>query len=85
MAYTLQQIFEALGKVENGGSMVADLQTEISKVRSEAANNRISRNKVLDALGLRDVRPSAVRRRPSENGDADGNVFPAHAGVIPNQ
>lgn len=36
MAYTLQQIFEALGKVENGGSMVADLQTEISKVRSEA-------------------------------------------------
>lgn len=38
MAYTLQQIFEALGKVENGGSMVADLQTEISKVRSEAAN-----------------------------------------------
>lgn len=54
MAYTLQQIFEALGKVENGGSMVADLQNEISKVRSEAANNRISRNKVLDALGLRD-------------------------------
>ena len=45
MAYTLQQIFEALGKVENGGSMVADLQTEISKVRSEAANNRISRKK----------------------------------------
>ena len=54
MAYTLQQIFEDLEKVENGGSMVADLQTEISKVRSEAANNRISRNKVLDALGLRD-------------------------------
>ena len=45
MAYTLQQIFEALEKVENGGSMVADLQTEISKVRSEAANNRISRKK----------------------------------------
>ena len=70
MAYTLQQIFEALGKIENGGSMVADLQTEIGKVRSEAANNRISRNKVLDDL----VRPSAVGRRPSENGDADGNI-----------
>lgn len=40
MAYTLQQIFEALGKVENGGAMVADLQDVISKTRTEAANNR---------------------------------------------
>lgn len=54
MAYTLQQIFETLGKVENGGAMVADLQDVISKTRTEAANNRVARNKVLDMLGLRD-------------------------------
>ena len=54
MAYTLQQIFEALGKVENGGAMVADLQDVISETRTEAANNRVARNKVLDMLGLRD-------------------------------
>ncbi|HAM04949.1 MULTISPECIES: hypothetical protein [unclassified Megasphaera] len=54
MAYTLQQIYEALSKIENGGTMVADLQDAISKVRAEAATNRVSRNKVLDALGLRD-------------------------------
>ncbi len=54
MAYTLQQIFEALGKIENGGAMVADLQDVISKTRTEAANNRVARNKVLDMLGLRD-------------------------------
>ncbi len=54
MAYTLQQIFEALGKIENGGAMVADLQDVISKTRTEAANNRVARNKVLDLLGLRD-------------------------------
>ncbi|MBS5519593.1 MAG: hypothetical protein SOU94_06590 [Acidaminococcus sp.] len=53
MAYTLEQIFEALGKVENGGTMVADLQTLISSARNEAAANRVERNKVLDALGLR--------------------------------
>ncbi len=54
MAYTLQQIYEALSKIENGGTMVADMQDAISKVRAEAATNRVSRNKVLDALGLRD-------------------------------
>lgn len=54
MAYTLQQIYEALGKVENGGAMVADLQDVISSTRNEAANSRVSRNKVLDILGLRD-------------------------------
>ncbi len=26
MAYSLQQIYEALGKIDNGGAMVADLQ-----------------------------------------------------------
>lgn len=54
MAYTLQQIYEALSKIENGRTMVADMQDAISKVRAEAATNRVSRNKVLDALGLRD-------------------------------
>lgn len=54
MAYTLKEIFEALGKIENGGAMVADLQDAISQVRQEAASNRVARNKVLDALGLRD-------------------------------
>jgi nucleoside-diphosphate-sugar epimerase len=54
MAYTLQQIYEALGKIENGGPMVADLQNAIGTIRGEAASNRTSRNKVLDALGLRD-------------------------------
>lgn len=54
MAYTLQQIYETLSKIENGRTMVADMQDAISKVRAEAATNRVSRNKVLDALGLRD-------------------------------
>lgn len=47
MAYTLKEIFEALGKIENGGAMVADLQDAISQVRQEAASNRVARNKVL--------------------------------------
>lgn len=53
MAYTLSQIYAALGQVENGGAMVADLQDAISAVRNEAAASRAARNKVLDALGLR--------------------------------
>ena len=52
MAYTLKEIFEALGKIENGSAMVADLQDVISQVRQEVASNRVARNKVLDALGL---------------------------------
>ena len=52
--YTLEQINEALGKFENGSSMVADLQGLISKTNNEAAKHRVERNKVLDALGLRD-------------------------------
>lgn len=51
--YTLEQIFAALGGVENGGAMVADLQALITGARNEAAANRVERNKVLDALGLR--------------------------------
>ena len=51
--YTLDQIFAALGGVENGGAMVADLQAIITGARNEAAANRVERNKVLDALGLR--------------------------------
>ena len=53
MAYTLNQIYEALGKVENGGTMVADLQDAIRAARDEAAKSRIERNKVLDKLNLR--------------------------------
>lgn len=30
--YTLEQIFEALGKAENGGAMAADLQNLITGV-----------------------------------------------------
>ena len=44
MAYTLEQIFEALGKADNGGAMVADLQSIISTARNEAAANRVERN-----------------------------------------
>lgn len=65
--YTLEQIFAALGGVENGGSMVADLQTLISAARNEAASSRVERNKVLDALGL----------RGSENPDAALNNLKA--------
>lgn len=54
MAYTLEQIYEALGKVENGAGMVNDLKDAITKTRNEAATSRINKNKVLDALGLRD-------------------------------
>ena len=51
--YTLEQIFEALGKIENGGTMVADLQDAIRKAREEAAKSRIEKNKILDQLNLR--------------------------------
>jgi len=54
MAYTLEQIYAALGTVENGGAMVADLQNALQNTRNEAARYRTDRNKVLDALGLRD-------------------------------
>lgn len=54
MAYTLEEIYEALGKVENGAGMVKDLKDAITKTRNEAATSRINKNKVLDALGLRD-------------------------------
>ena len=54
-AFTLQQIYDALGKIEDGGAeMVLSLQEAISKTRNEAAASRIDKNKVLDALGLRD-------------------------------
>ena len=59
MAYSLEQIYAALGKVENGGAMVADLQDAISKTRNEAATSRLDRNKVLDALGLRNTENNA--------------------------
>ena len=62
MAYTLDQIYEALGKIENGGTMVADLQDVIRGTREEAAKNRIEKNKVLDALNLRN------------GGDPDANL-----------
>ena len=39
--YTLDQIFAALGGVENGGAMVADLQALITGARNEAAANRV--------------------------------------------
>lgn len=48
MAYTLEQIYEALGKVENGAEMTADLQDAIHKTREEAAKNRVERNKARD-------------------------------------
>lgn len=62
MAYTLEQIYEALGKIENGGTMVADLQDVIRSTRDEAAKSRIEKNKILDALNLR------------SGGDPDGNL-----------
>lgn len=58
--YTLEQIYEALGKIENGGTMVADLQDAIRDARDEAAKNRIEKNKILDQLNLR------------QSGDTDG-------------
>lgn len=60
MTYTLEQIYEALGKIENGGTMVADLQDAIRGARDEAAKNRIEKNKILDQLNLR------------QSGDTDG-------------
>ncbi|WP_044503178.1 hypothetical protein [Megasphaera massiliensis] len=62
MPYTLEQIYEALSKIENGGTMVADLQDVIRGTREEAAKNRIEKNKILDALNLRN------------GGDQDGNL-----------
>ena len=50
MAYTLEQIYEALGKIENGGTMVADLQDAIRGARDEAAKSRVEKNKILDQL-----------------------------------
>lgn len=60
--YTLEQIYEALGKIENGGTMVADLQDAIRGARDEAAKNRIEKNKILDQLNLR------------QSGDTDGAI-----------
>ena len=62
MASTLNQIYDELGKVENGGTMVADLQDAIRSAREEAAKSRIERNKVLDKLNLR------------ESGDVDSSL-----------
>ena len=64
MAYTLEQIFEALGKGDNGGAMVADLQSIISTARNEAAAYRVDRNKVLDALGIRESKNPEESFRP---------------------
>lgn len=58
--YTLEQIYEALGKIENGGTMVAYLQDAIRGASDEAAKNRIEKNKILDQLNLR------------QSGDTDG-------------
>ena len=58
--YTLEQIYEALGKIENGGTMVAYLQDAIRGARDGAAKNRIEKNKILDQLNLR------------QSGDTDG-------------
>lgn len=58
--YTLEQIYEALGKIENGGTMVAYLQDAIRGARDGAAKNRIEKNKILDQLNLR------------QSGNADG-------------
>lgn len=53
--HTLKEIFEALSKTENGGELVADLQSQLSGIRSEAAASRVSKNKVLETLGLRNA------------------------------
>jgi hypothetical protein len=44
MAYTLEQIMEAPGKVENSGNMVADLQTLITCVRQLESEPRENLN-----------------------------------------
>ena len=54
MAYTLKQIYAALAAVENGPDMIADLQTELSNVRSEAAQRRTEKQHILKSLGVDD-------------------------------
>lgn len=54
MAYTLQEIYAALAAAQNGPAMLLDLQNEVSNLRSEAANQRTSKQKVLQALGIQD-------------------------------
>ena len=54
MAYTLQEIYAALAAAQNGPAMLLDLQNEVSNLRSEAANQRSSKQKVLQALGIQD-------------------------------
>lgn len=53
MAYTLEQIYTALGGIENGGAMAEDLQQLIKSTRDEAAKSRIEKNNILDKLNLR--------------------------------
>ena len=48
MKYTLEQIYDALDKIEDGQTMKADLQDAIHKVREEAAKNRTEKNKARD-------------------------------------
>lgn len=55
MAFTLQQIYAALAATgENGSAMMLDLQNEIGTLRTEAANHRSAKQKVLSALGIQD-------------------------------
>ncbi len=53
MSKSLEEIYAELVKVEGGAEMVADLKSQISKLRDEAASNRITKNQILDQLGVR--------------------------------
>lgn len=52
--YTLKEIYAALAAVENGPEMLEDLQTELSKLRSESAARRTEKQKILNTLGVED-------------------------------
>lgn len=54
MAYALKQIYEALAALDNGADMLADLQAEIGKLRTESGDYRTANKQLLAQLGIDD-------------------------------
>lgn len=54
MAYALKQIYEALAALDNGADMLADLQDEIGRLRTESGDYRTANKQLLAQLGIDD-------------------------------
>ena len=54
MAYALKQIYEALAALDNGTDMLADLQAEIGRLRTESGDYPTANKQLLAQLGIDD-------------------------------